>query len=139
EQASAIGEVPVGAVVVRGDTIISRGLNLRETLGDPTAHAEILALRGAALVLGGWRLPDTTIYVTVEPCPMCVGAIVAARVALLVYGARDPKGGAVESIVSLIDLPGLNHKVEVIGGVLEEESGALLKKFFQQLRTRRDG
>lgn len=128
------GEVPIGAVVVREGRIIGRGHNLRETNADPTAHAEVLALRVAAREQGHWRLEDSTLYVTLEPCIMCSGAIVLARVERLVYGARDPKAGAVDSLYRLVEDPRLNHRVEVIGGILEEECASLLKEFFRELR-----
>lgn len=138
KEAAAKGEVPVGAVVVRAGEIIGRGHNLRETLADSSAHAEILALREAARKTGDWRLPDCTLYVTIEPCPMCAGALVQFRVARLVYGARDPKAGAVDSVVDLVRNPHFNHRVEVTSGVLEEECRALIQEFFRGLREKKD-
>ncbi len=128
------GEVPIGAVVVVGSDVVARGHNLRETSSDPTAHAELIAIRKAAKKLDSWRLLNSTLYVTVEPCVMCIGAIVLARVPRLIFGCHDPKGGAVGS---LYDIPGdkrLNHRVEVTSGVMAEEAQALLKSFFKKLR-----
>jgi tRNA(adenine34) deaminase len=136
EQASACGEVPVGAVIVVGGEIIAVAHNQRENLNDPTAHAEIVALRAAAARLSSWRLVDADLYVTMEPCPMCAGAIVNARVRRLVYGCDDPKAGAVRTLFQLLDDPRLNHRVEVVPGVLAAESSALLKAFFSRLRLR---
>ncbi|NPV29372.1 MAG: nucleoside deaminase [Firmicutes bacterium] len=133
-RAAAKGEVPVGAVVVKEGKIIGRGHNLRERLGDPTAHAELLALREAAQVAGGWRLNECTLYVTMEPCPMCAGAAIQARLKRLVYGARDPKGGAAGSCVDLLGQDCFNHRVEVAGGVCEEACARILREFFQFLR-----
>jgi len=126
-----------GAVVVRDGEIIGRGYNQRETLGDPTAHAEMLAIREAAQYLGSWRLTGTTLYVTLEPCPMCAGAIVNARISELVYGASDPKAGAVSSLMNLVQDERLNHSVgEVIAGIREQECAELLRSFFKALRQR---
>ena len=133
-EAYAVGEVPIGAVVVRRGEIIGRGHNRRETWKDPTAHAELLAIRDACQQLGGWRLTESTLYVTIEPCSMCAGAIVLARIPRLVYGALDPKGGAVDSLFDLVRREDLNHKVEVTGGVLEDDCRALIQRFFQELR-----
>ena len=133
-QAWEVGEVPVGAVVVRGDEIIGRGYNRPISAADPTAHAEVMAIRDAAQHIGNYRLTDCTLYVTLEPCTMCVGAIFHARITRLIYGAREPKTGACGS---LIDLPAdirINHHLRIAGGVLAEESGELLKKFFAQRR-----
>jgi len=130
------GEVPVGAVVVVDDRVIARAHNLRESLIDPTAHAEILAIKKAAKKLGGWRLNKASVYTTLEPCPMCAGAIVHARVGELIYGADDPKAGACGSIMNVVSSGHLNHRVEVISGVLKKESSEILKKFFEKLRTR---
>jgi len=136
EQASASSEVPVGAVIVVRGEIIAVAHNQRETLNDPTAHAEIVALRAAAARLASWRLVDAELYVTMEPCPMCAGAIVNARVRRLVYGCDDPKAGAVRTLFQLLDDQRLNHRVEVVPGVLAAESAALLKSFFSRLRLR---
>jgi len=130
------GDVPVGAVVVGPDgAVVGRGRNAREATGDPTAHAEVLALREAAAVLGRWRLDDCTLVVTLEPCAMCAGAVVLARVPRLVLGAWDPKAGATGSVHDLVRDRRLNHRVEVVGGVLEDEAGALLREFFEGRRA----
>lgn len=133
-RAAAAGDVPVGAVIVRKGELLATGRNRREVDGDPTAHAEIVALREAARQLGRWYLDDTTIYVTLEPCPMCAGAIVAARVARLVFGSADPKGGAAGTLYNIVQDPRLNHRVQVTSGVLAEESAELLRAFFRQRR-----
>ena len=127
-------EPPVGAVIVKDGEIIARGHNLREKLQDPTAHAEMLAVREAAARLGRWRLSDCEMYVTLEPCAMCAGAVVLARLGRLVYGACDPKAGAVVSLMNLVSDERLNHQVEVKGGILAEECGALLRDFFSSRR-----
>jgi len=131
------GDVPVGALVVRDDAIIGVGFNTREHRGDPTGHAEVVALREAAATTGHWRADDCTLYVTLEPCPMCAGALVNARVARVVYGAEDPKAGAVRSLYRICEDPRLNHRLDVRAGVLAEASAALLKDFFQSARERR--
>lgn len=129
--APGTGDVPVGAVVVGpGGQVLARGRNAREATGDPTAHAEVLALREAAAALGRWRLDDCTLVVTLEPCAMCAGALVLARVPRLVLGAWDPKAGACGSVHDLVRDRRLNHRVEVVGGVLEAECGDLLREFF---------
>src|SRR6201992_3293565 len=128
------GEVPVGAVLIQGDQVIAEGANQPIASHDPTAHAEIEALRGGGKALGSYRLTDTTLYVTLEPCTMCASAIVHARVKRLVFGAWDPRAGAAGSIVDVFALEGLNHRVDVFGGVLMEECGELLKKFFVSRR-----
>jgi tRNA(adenine34) deaminase len=135
EQALARGDVPVGAVAVRAGVIVGRGHNRREADADPTAHAEMIALQEAARTLGGWRLVGVTLYCTLEPCPMCAGAMVAARLPRLVYGADDPKAGAAGSVVELLRDPRLNHQVVVTRGVLAEEAQALLERFFAGLRN----
>ena len=134
EQAAGHDDVPIGAVVARGDEVLGQGGNERELRRDPTAHAEVLALREAAERLGGWRLLETTLYVTLEPCPMCAGAITLARVPRLVYGAADPKGGAVGSVIDLFAEPVVNHRPTVEGGLLADESAALLESFFSARR-----
>jgi len=136
EAAAALehGDVPIGAVVLQGGAIIARRHNERELTGDPTAHAEILALRDAARAAGSWRLDDTTLVVTVEPCPMCAGALVAARVGRVVFGASDPKAGACGSLYNLVADPRLNHEVAVTYGVRADECTALITKFFADLR-----
>jgi tRNA(adenine34) deaminase len=136
-RAAGIGEVPVGAVVVRDGEIIGRGCNRREIDGDPLAHAEILAIREAAARTAGWRLTGCTMYVTLEPCAMCAGALVNSRVERLVYGAPDPKAGYCGSLGDLVRDPRLNHRLEVTAGVLESESAALLRGFFASLRSPR--
>lgn len=133
-EARSAGEVPVGAVLVDGDRVIARGANHPIASNDPTAHAEIQALRAGGLALGSYRLTDTTLYVTLEPCPMCAMAIVHARVRRLVFGAWDPRAGAAGSLTDIFALPGLNHRVDVFGGVLMEECGSLLKGFFAARR-----
>lgn len=136
EAAYADGEVPVGAVVVFQGEIIGRGHNRRETLKDSSAHAEMLALREAAKSLGDWRLNGAVVYSTLEPCPMCAGALVQFRVDMLVYGVADPKAGAVDSIVDIVRQPRFNHQVEVVAGVLEEECRAIIQRFFRELREK---
>ncbi|HTA51590.1 MAG TPA: tRNA adenosine(34) deaminase TadA [Candidatus Acidoferrum sp.] len=132
--AGARGEVPIGAVVVAENRIVGRGRNRTITECDPSAHAEIVALREAAKAAGNYRLVGTTLYVTIEPCAMCAGAMVQARVARLVYGADEAKGGAVRSCFSMLDHPQLNHRVEVASGVLADEAVALLQSFFAARR-----
>jgi tRNA(adenine34) deaminase len=132
--AQAHGDVPIGAVVVRDGQVVARRHNERELTGDPTAHAEVLALRDAAEVVGHWRLTDCTLYVTLEPCVMCAGALVNARIGRVVYGATDPKAGAVESLYEVCADPRLNHRPPVARGVLGDECGALLKEFFAARR-----
>lgn len=134
EQAARVGEVPVGAVVVVRNEVVAVAHNERETLRDPTAHAEIVALRRAAVALGSWRLVDADLYVTMEPCPMCAGALVNARLRRLIYGCDDPKAGAARTLYTLLDDARLNHRVEVVPGVLASESAGLLRSFFSRLR-----
>ena len=138
EAAAALGhdDVPIGAVAVRGAEVVAAARNERELRGDPTAHAEVLALRAAAEALGTWRLAGVTVYVTLEPCPMCAGALVLARVDRLVYGPQDPRAGAAYSLYNVVQDPRLNHFVEVTTGVLEEECAALLRTFFQGRRRK---
>ena len=133
-RAEAAGEVPVGAVLVQGDEVIAEGWNRPIGDHDPTAHAEIIALRAAGQSLENYRLEDTTLYVTLEPCLMCVGAILHARVTRLVFGAHDPKSGAVSSVCHGFEVPGLNHRVEASGGILANECGEQLQLFFQARR-----
>ena len=135
--ALAAGEVPIGAVVVQGDRIVGRGHNQTERSKDPTAHAEILALRQAAQTLGGWRLPGCDLYVTAEPCSMCAGAIVLSRIEHLYIGAMDPKAGAAGSLYNIPQDDRLNHRVEITTGLLQEESAELLRSFFKELRKRK--
>jgi tRNA(adenine34) deaminase len=127
-------DVPIGAVLVRGGEILAEAANERELRADPTAHAEILALRAGAERLGGWRLPDTTLYVTLEPCAMCAGAIVLARVPRVVYATADPKAGAAGSVLDVLGEPRLNHRPEVVSGVLADEAAELLRSFFRERR-----
>ena len=135
-EAAEIGETPVGAVVVCEGAVVARAGNRRESLDDPTAHAEVLAVREAANRLGRWRLSDCTVYVTLEPCAMCAGALVAARVGRLVFGAADPKAGYAGSLYDLSCDERLNHRYEVTGGVLADECSRLLKEFFEGLRAK---
>ncbi|MEX2169941.1 MAG: tRNA adenosine(34) deaminase TadA [Pirellulales bacterium] len=134
EIALAEDEVPVGTVIVHEGLVIAAAHNQREQLRDPTAHAEMIALTQAAAALGTWRLEDCMMYVTLEPCPMCAGALVQARVPRVVYGAADPKAGAVASLYRLLDDPRLNHRALVVAGVMAEECGSMLTRFFQQRR-----
>lgn len=135
--AAARGDVPVGALVLLDGRVIGVGHNRREIDEDPTGHAEIVALRQACRATGRWRVDGATLYVTLEPCPMCAGALVNARVARLVYGAADAKAGAVRSLYELCDDPRLNHRMEVVGGVLAEPCGAVLSTFFRRAREAR--
>jgi tRNA(adenine34) deaminase len=130
------GEVPIGAVVAFDGRIVGRGRNARERLRDPTAHAEILALQEAARTLGRWRLTGATVYATLEPCPMCAGALVNARIDRLVYGVADPKAGAVDTLFDLARDARLNHRLQVASGVLAQECGELLRAFFRERRER---
>jgi tRNA(adenine34) deaminase len=134
KRAAAHDDVPIGAVVARGEEVLAAAGNERELQADPTAHAEVLALRAAARALGGWRIPDATLYVTLEPCMMCAGAIVLARVPRVVFGAFDPKAGAAGSVLDVLSDPRLNHQPEVVSGVLAAESAALLQTFFAARR-----
>lgn len=134
-RAAGKGEVPIGAVVVKDGVIIGRGHNLRETLKDASAHAEILALRQAAQTTGDWRLSGATLYSTIEPCPMCAGALVQFRVDCLVYGARDPKAGAVDSLYNIVRDSRLNHRLQVVEGVLAGECAAIIQEFFRARRA----
>ena len=134
ERALQHGDVPIGAVVVRDGDVIGSACNERELSADPTAHAEILALRAAATAVGSWRLDDSTLYVTLEPCPMCAGAIVLGRVPRLVYGPQDPRAGAALSLYNIVQDDRLNHQVELTTGVLEEECADLLRSFFEGRR-----
>jgi tRNA(adenine34) deaminase len=135
ERAALHGDVPIGCVVTLGERELARAHNRREVDADPTAHAEVLALRDAARELGQWRLEGATVYVTLEPCPMCAGALVNARIARLVYAASDPKAGAIDSLYSLGRDARLNHRFEVTGGLLASEGAALLQAFFAKLRA----
>jgi len=134
EQALREAEVPIGAVIVHDDRVIAAAHNQREQLHDPTAHAEMIAITQAAEALGSWRLADCTLYATLEPCPMCAGAIVQARIPVVVYGATDPKAGAVQSLFRLLDDSRLNHRCTIVSGVSAEPCGAILTRFFEQQR-----
>ena len=136
EKAFELGEVPVGAVAVWDGKIVGRGMNLRETDKNALRHAEIMAIDEACKNLGGWRLWKCDLYVTLEPCPMCAGAIINSRVKRVIYGAKDPKAGSCGSLTNLFEMP-YNHKPEVVSGMLEEECSALLKSFFEKLREKR--
>jgi tRNA(adenine34) deaminase len=136
-RAAAIGEVPVGAVLVHQEQIIGRAHNQREVLGDPLAHAELIAIRQAARNVGDWRLENTCLYVTLEPCAMCAGAIVLARIPRVVFGVRDPKAGAAGSLMNILQDPRLNHQTEITEGVLSDMCGILLSDFFRELRQKR--
>ena len=134
-EAERLGEVPVGAVVVLGDEIAGAGFNQPIRANDPTAHAEIIAIRQAAARCGNYRLTGATLYVTIEPCQMCVGAMVHARIGRLVYGTREPKAGAIDSVMRAHEHPALNHRMTATGGVLDEDCRALMQRFFQDRRT----
>ena len=135
QQAAEEGEVPVGALVLQGDRVIAEAWNQREQLRDPTAHAEMIAITQAAEAAGTWRLEGCTLYVTLEPCPMCAGAIVQARIPTVVFGATDPKAGAVVSLYRLLQDERLNHRCDVVGGILAEPCGRILTEFFQRQRA----
>lgn len=137
ETARALGDVPVGAVVVRDGVVIGTGYNRREIDQDPAAHAELLAIRSAAARLGSWRLEGCTVYVTLEPCPMCSGLMVLSRVERCVFGASDPKGGFLGTLADLSDFPGLNHRFDVVPGVLGEPCAEQLRSFFREIRRSR--
>lgn len=137
ELARAKGDVPVGAIVVKDGQIIGRGHNLREVAQDPTAHAEMIAIRQAAEHLGSWRLEDCTVYVTLEPCAMCGGAMVLSRIERCVYGASDPKGGFLGTLADLSDFQGLNHRFQVVPGVEQEQCAEQLRSFFREIRRKK--
>lgn len=137
KKAEAMGEVPIGAVIVKDGEIIGRGYNLRETHQRSNAHAEMIAIEKANEFIGSWRLEDCTLYVTLEPCPMCAGAIVQSRIPTVIYGARDPKGGCCGTIYNLLDEEKFNHRCDVISGILAEECGQLLSDFFRNLRQKK--
>ncbi|MFF2094154.1 MULTISPECIES: tRNA adenosine(34) deaminase TadA [Paenibacillus] len=136
-KAEQIGEVPIGAIVVKDGEIIGRGYNLRETKHDPTAHAEMVAIREACEKIGAWRLLDCTLYVTLEPCPMCAGAIVQSRIKRVVYGTDDPKAGCAGTLMNLLQEPRFNHETELTSGVLQMECATLLTQFFRNLRKQK--
>jgi len=135
-KAEQIGEVPIGAVIVKDNEVIGRGYNLRETRLDPTAHAEMVAIRNACEQLEAWRLLDCTLYVTLEPCPMCAGAIVQSRVKRVVYGTSDPKAGCAGTLMNLLQEPRFNHETELTSGILQQECATLLTQFFRKLRKK---
>ncbi len=137
QKAYDLGEVPIGAIIVMDDKIVSRGYNLRETTQNVIKHAEIVAIENACKAIGSWRLENATIYITQEPCSMCAGAIIQARIRKVVYGTKDPKNGAHESQLRLFDIP-FNHRVEVVSNILAEESQTLIKDFFNALRNKRN-
>lgn len=137
KEALKYDEVPIGSIIVYEGEIIGTGYNLRETSQTALSHAELIAIQMANEKLGSWRLEDCTLYVTLEPCPMCAGAILQSRIKRVVYGAPDPKAGSVHSLMNLLDDTRFNHQVEVIAGVLEKECGELLKEFFKELRSRK--
>ncbi|MFY0761157.1 tRNA adenosine(34) deaminase TadA [Metabacillus dongyingensis] len=136
-KAKAIGEVPIGAVIVYNDEVVGSGYNLRESEQRSIAHAEMIAIDQACASMGTWRLEDATLYVTLEPCPMCAGAIVLSRVKRVVYGAADPKGGCAGTLMNLLNEKRFNHQVEVAKGILEEECGLMLSDFFRDLRKQK--
>ena len=136
KKAFELGEIPIGAVIVKDEEIIARGHNLREVTKDPTAHAEIIAIRRASEVLGGWRLTNCDLYVTIEPCPMCAGAIMMSRINKLFIGSMDPKGGAAGSLYNIVNDDRLNHRTEIIYDVLRDECSSIMKEFFKKLRSK---
>lgn len=137
KKAEAIGEVPIGAVIVKDGEIIARAHNLRETSQNAVTHAELSAIQDACKEVGSWRLEETTLYVTLEPCPMCAGAILQSRIPRVVYGARDPKGGCVDSLYHLLNDSRFNHECEVAEGVIADECGEMLSSFFRSLREKK--
>ena len=136
KKAEALREVPIGAVIVKDGLIVARGHNMRESAHDPTAHAEMIAIRQASAALGAWRLTGCTLYVTLEPCPMCAGAIVQSRIPLVVYGAADPKAGCAGTLFNLLQDDRFNHRADIVSGVLQDECAELLTMFFRKLRGR---
>ncbi|HBI04338.1 MAG TPA: tRNA adenosine(34) deaminase TadA [Paenibacillaceae bacterium] len=136
-KAEQLGEVPIGAIIVRNGEVIGRGYNRREIDGDSLAHAELLAIKDASQTLGGWRLLDSTLYVTLEPCPMCAGAIVQSRIARVVFGTYDPKAGCAGTLMNLLQEPRFNHQVAIQSNVCEEECAEILKSFFRGLRKKK--
>ena len=137
KKAEQIGEVPIGAILVKDGEIVGKGYNLREINHDPTAHAEMVAIREACERLGAWRLLDCTLYVTLEPCPMCAGAIVQSRIKRVVYGTGDPKAGCAGTLMNLLQDPRFNHETELTSGILQSECSELLTSFFRNLRNKR--
>ncbi|MFC7440204.1 tRNA adenosine(34) deaminase TadA [Laceyella putida] len=137
KKAEALGEVPIGAVIVKDGQVIGRGYNLREIRHDPTAHAEMIAIRQAAEHVGGWRLNDCDLYVTLEPCPMCAGAIIQARIRRVIYGTEDPKAGCAGTLMNILTDERFNHQTEVVVGVCKEACSSILTNFFRMLRQRK--
>ena len=137
KKAQRLGEVPIGAIIVKNDEVIVRAHNLRETAQQPTAHAEHIAIERAAKEVGSWRLEECTLYVTLEPCVMCAGTIVMSRIPRVVFGAMDPKGGCSGSLMNLVEEPRFNHRATVVSGILEKDCGDLLRQFFRELRARK--
>ena len=137
KKAQKLGEVPIGAIIVKNNEVIARSHNLRETAQLPTAHAEHIAIERASKVVGSWRLEECKLYVTLEPCVMCAGAIVMSRIPKVVYGATDPKGGSSGSLMNLLEESQFNHRAEIVKGVLEQECGDLLRNFFRELRLKK--
>ena len=137
KKAQKLGEVPIGAIIVKNNEVIASAHNLRETAQLPTAHAEHIAIERASKVVGSWRLEECRLYVTLEPCVMCAGAIVMSRIPKVVYGATDPKGGCSGSLMNLLEESQFNHRAEIVKGVLEQECGALLRNFFRELRLKK--
>lgn len=136
QKAALLDEVPVGAVIVYNDKVLAKGHNLREKSNDPTSHAEVNAIRKACKKLNSWRLEDATIYVTVEPCSMCAGTLLQCRIGKIVYGAKDPKGGAIISSMELFAAKNINHHPEIVGGVLEEECSSIISNYFKSKRNK---
>ena len=137
QKAALRGEIPIGAIIVKDGEVIASAHNMRETWHDATAHAEIIAVKAACELLGSWRLTGCTLYVTVEPCPMCAGALVMSRIDRLVYGCTDIKAGAAESLFNVVNNPAMNHQIETVSGVLEEDCRQVMKDFFQQKRSKK--
>jgi len=136
QKAFEINETPVGAIIVYNDKIIAEGFNKRNTIKNPLAHAEIIAINQAANYIGDWRLEQCHMYITLEPCPMCAGAIVQSRIPKIIFGAKNPKAGCAGSIINLLQIEKLNHQVEIVSGILETECSAILKEFFKQFRNK---
>lgn len=136
KKAALLDEVPVGAIIVKDDKILARGHNLREKTNDPTSHAEVNVVRKASKKLNSWRLEDCTIYVTVEPCSMCAGTLLQCRIGRIVYGAKDPKGGAIESSLELFNSKNINHHPEIMGGVLDKECSSIISEYFRAKRNK---
>lgn len=136
QKAYSLDEVPIGAVIVKNGEIIGKGHNLRESQKDPTLHAEMVAIRQAAAALGGWRLTDCDLYVTIEPCPMCAGAVLQARIRRVVFGARDPKAGCAGSLYNLLEDSRFNHQTKVMEGIMKEQCSQIMKAYFQQKRNK---